>query len=309
MKVTDLYIGNGDDPEIVCYNKNLPVRAVWDYSVVFKSADFERPMWYSKICFGELIKRNYNMFVSDEHNTGTVYLLVNKKWKSSVIPNVEVRSWSTEKYSVLDNRLNVPLEIVREILDLLKKDISFSYKIQEQDHHYMFTLDFNDVTRTEMLFVLNICRRFWRYLLSAELLAVYELYKSHTYNLSFFELLIIADRFYGWSMSDDLFSPDSIYNTTKRYNFKETHLDLKRLKLYLYKIRDFLDSYCVSENDYDFNENNKKLKTNFKKNIERNIQSKRVSFDSSIQRFDTYVKKITFYLNKYFNLYKENNLI
>lgn len=321
MKIDRIYLGTTKQDDLSHLVKNsdasVPVVTSFNQAIWYKSEDFNRNNWSSNICFGQLIQPYYNSKISYVKNNGKVLLRISKIWTDNtdyIFYTHNILNYARSNYFVaIDNHLNIPIEIANEILDLLKENISFDYEWEDFPNYYILSLYFHDTSKNEMLYVLNICRRFWRFMLSVELMAVYNIYKSNQFNCSLFELLLICDGFIKWSMNDDLFLGETYYSIYGMYDFSEKRLDLTELhKENIYKPINFTFGKYLIKNPYNGLENefilfHNNLKRLFNNNLSHNCVKK--EFDSVKSRFDKYVQKTTYYLIRYINYFKDLNLL
>lgn len=269
----------------------------WSFANVYSSVEFDIPE-NGYICFGALMRGHG--FLPFGKNNGTVIL---KIYKTLQINN--------EGYNAIyykDNKLNFSIDEVTEILNYLKLNFPFmNYSIEEQYDCIKLYLTFTEATRPQILLILNMCRRFYRFLLSVTLRIAYNIWKSDKYNLSLLELVFLIDNMYMWSMGDDLFLSGVFNNDPGRICFDSYHrFDPNCLNEVLERM-----NYHIFRNNINRNLFPVDRLTNIQLNrsIKRNIEDKFDKYDSYEKVFNAYVHYLSYYINKKLKEYKDSNCI
>lgn len=268
----------------------------WSFANVYSSVEFDIPE-NGYICFGALMRGRG--FLPLGKNSGTVIL---KIYKTLQINN---EGYNATYYK--DNKLNFSIDEVTEILDYLKLNFPFmNYSIEEHDDFIKLYLIFTEATRPQILLVLNMCRRFYRFLLSVTLKIAYNIWKSNKYNLSLLELVFLIDNMYMWSMGDDLFLGELGYDYG-RICFDSNH------RFYPNRLNEVLErmNYNIFRDSINRNLSpvNRLTDSQLRKSIKRNIENKFDKYNSYEKVFDAYVHYLSYYINKKLKEYKNSNCI
>lgn len=269
----------------------------WSFANVYSSVEFDVPE-NGYICFGALMRGRG--FLPLDKNSGTVIL---KIYKTLQINN---EGYNATYYK--DNKLNFSIDEVTEILNYLKLNFPFmNYSIEEHDDFIKLYLTFTEATRPQILLVLNMCRRFYRFLLSVTLKIAYNIWKSNKYNLSLLELVFLIDNMYIWSMGDDLFLSGSVYDAYGRICFDSNHrFNPNCLNETLERM-----NYNIFRNSINRNLSpvNRLTDSQLRRSIKRNIENKFDKYNSYEKVFDAYVNYLSYYINKKLKEYKDSNCI
>lgn len=287
MNVNNIEIGKKNDKLI---------RLTWGLANIYSSEEFEVNEG-EYICFGALMRgRGFSTY---GYNNGTVKLKIHK--------HLDIYSEGYSSILYVDNKLNFSIEEITEILDLLKQSFKvMDYSIEDEEEFVILNLVFKKASRIQILFILNICRRFYRFMLSVTLRIAYNIWKSNKYNLSLFELIFLIDNMHNWSMSDDLFICSELFGI-KRINFNTGH----RFN------PDCLKGVSEQMNVHIFrNKVNSNLKAvdrltkdQLKRSVKRNIENKFNLYNTYEKVYDAYVHYLSYYINKKLKEYKDTNCI
>lgn len=269
----------------------------WGFANVYSSVEFDIPE-NGYICFGALMRGHG--FLPFGKNNGTVIL---KIYKTLQINN--------EGYNITyykDNKLNFSIDEVTEILNYLKLNFPFmNYSIEEQDDFIKLYLTFTEATRPQILLILNMCRRFYRFLLSVTLKIAYNIWKSNKYNLSLLELVFLIDNMYMWSMSDDLFLNSGFYDYSGRICFDSHHrFDPNCLNEVLERMNYHIFRNSINRNLFLVD---RITSIQLYRSVKRNIENKLDKYNSYEKVFDAYVHYLSYYINKKLKEYKDSNCI
>lgn len=269
----------------------------WGFANVYSSVEFDVPE-NGYICFGALMRGRG--FLPFNKNSGTVIL---KIYKNLQINN---EGYNTTYYK--DNKLNFSIDEVNEILNYLKLNFPFmDYSIEEHDDFIKLYLIFTEATRPQILLVLNMCRRFYRFLLSVTLRIAYNIWKSNKYNLSLLELVFLIDNMYIWSMGDDLFLSVIISGNPGRICFDSNHrFDPNCLNEVLERMNYNIFRNSINRNLYPVD---RLTDYQLRRSIKRNIENKFDKYNSYEKVFDAYVHYLSYYINKKLKEYKDSNCI
>lgn len=269
----------------------------WGFANVYSSVEFDVPK-NGYICFGALMRGRG--FLPLGKNSGTVILKIYK--------TLQIGNEGRAATYYIDNKLNFSIDEVTEILNYLKLNFPFmDYSIEEHDDFIELYLIFTEATRPQILLILNMCRRFYRFLLSVTLKIAYNIWKSNKYNLSLFELVFLIDNMYMWSMGDDLFLSGVFNNELGRICFNSHHrFDPNCLNEILERM-----NYHIFRNSINRNLFSVDRLTNIQLNrsIKRNIENKFDKYDSYEKVFNAYVHYLSYYINKKLKEYKDSNCI
>lgn len=266
----------------------------WGFANHYESLDFNT-LEGDYICFGALMRNGIH---TEKINTGKITIRISKHFEFQ-------REGFRASYYI-DNKLNFSISEVEEILNMIHENLkTVSYKIEENDDYVWITFTFKGASRNEILFTLNICRRFYRIFLSVELRIAYNIWKSNKYNISLFELLMLIDNMYLWSMPDDLFMDFNRVHFNNTNNFF-TRLSARRETMCF----QLFEGYDSREGDYIRDISFiPKLKNSIYRSVKRNIESKIEKFENYEDLFNAYVKYLTYYVNKVLKECKTLNII
>lgn len=279
-------------------NTNNKIKVLnWSAANIYSSVEFKVPE-NGYICFGTLMRGRG--FLPFDKNSGTVILKIYK--------NLQINDEGYNATYYKDNKLNFSIDEVTEILNYLKLNFPFmDYSIEEHDDFTKLYLIFTEATRPQILLILNMCRRFYRFLLSVTLKIAYNIWKSNKYNLSLLELVFLIDNMYMWSMSDDLFLSNVLDNALGRICFDSHHrFDPNCLNGRVDRM-----NYHIFRNSINRNLFSVDRLTNIQlgRSIKRNIENKFDKYDSYEKVFDAYVHYLSYYINKKLKKYKNSNCI
>lgn len=288
MRINNIIIGKIDN-RIKALN--------WSYANIYSSVEFQVPE-DGHICFGALM-RGWG-FSPYDRNSGTVIL---KIYKTLQINN--------EGYDITyykDNKLNFSIDEVTEILNYLKLNFPFmDYSIEEHDDFIKLYLIFTEATRPQILLILNMCRRFYRFLLSVTLKIAYNIWKSNKYNLSLLELVFLIDNMYIWSMGDDLFLSNGFYDVSGRICFDSHHRFNPNCLNGVFERMNY--NIFLNSTDINLHPVDKITNSQLRRSVKRNIENKFDKYDSYEKVFDAYVHYLSYYINKKLKEYKDSNCI